>query len=389
MKKRKKLSLFKKSLIIYTSILIILSSLVLLYVRKSLVLYENNQLNVFINNYVEKLTSYAKDNTLTKHLNIKNIETSDLEKDKISINKGYYLLLKNSKITYAKKYIKNSKDDTYIIYANLQPVFEVDIKEVKEVKKIGLLNFSILKIENTKINTKDGLYYCDITVPSNFIVLVNGHKLTNKYIIKTENNNEISEEKYNVIPTIVTYRANKLLREPTIKILNNNNEEISYKKTNNTITSNDFYKITNESEASKKIDSYPDVLSFAKDWSLFLTNDLGGTTRGFESLKTSFVKNSNMWKKAYTWATGIDITFVSKHSFKSPAFTNEKVSDYIIYNDKSFSCIVYLEKNMIVAGKTKVDIMSDRLYFIYYDDTTDGINNPSWKLINMKTINNN
>ena len=171
MKKRKKLSLFKKSLIIYTSILIILSSLVLLYVRKSLVLYENNQLNVFINNYVEKLTSYAKDNTLTKHLNIKNIETSDLEKDKISINKGYYLLLKNSKITYVKKNIKDLKDNTYIIYANLQPVFEVDIKKVKEVKKIGLLNFSILKVENTKINIKDGLYYCDITVPSNFIVL--------------------------------------------------------------------------------------------------------------------------------------------------------------------------------------------------------------------------
>ena len=73
-----------------------------------------------------------------------------------------------------------------------------------------------------------------------------------------------------------------------------------------------------------------------------------------------------------------DITFVSSHRLKNPIFTNEEVKNFIIYNDNAFSCEVYLEKNMIVSGKDKVDIMHDRLYFIYYED--------GYKLVNMESI---
>ena len=40
----------------------------------------------------------------------------------------------------------------------------------------------------------------------------------------------------------------------------------------------------------------------------------------------------------------------------------------------------------IANGNDKVDVMNDRLYFVYYDDTDDGVDNPSWKLIDMKSI---
>ena len=90
---------------------------------------------------------------------------------------------------------------------------------------------------------------------------------------------------------------------------------------------------------------------------------------------------------AYQWATSIDITFVSNHTLKNPAFTNESVTDFVIYGDNAFSCSVNLEKNMRIAnGKDKVDVMHDKLYFVYYDDTDDGKDNGSWKLIDMKSI---
>ena len=49
-----------------------------------------------------------------------------------------------------------------------------------------------------------------------------------------------------------------------------------------------------------------------------------------------------------------------------------------VYNENAFNCEVYLEKNMSVNGKDKVDIMHDYLYFIFYEN--------SWKLADMKAV---
>ena len=119
------------------------------------------------------------------------------------------------------------------------------------------------------------------------------------------------------------------------------------------------------------------VLDFAKKWSLFLTNDLSGGRHGFDILSTNLIKDSYMWKMAYAWATNIDITFTSSHTVQS--FTNETISNFIIYNNNAFSCDVYLEKNMNVARiGAQTDKMHERLYFVFLDN--------SWKLVNMQAI---
>ena len=40
----------------------------------------------------------------------------------------------------------------------------------------------------------------------------------------------------------------------------------------------------------------------------------------------------------------------------------------------------------IANGNDKVDVMHDKLYFVYYDDTDDGKDNPQWKMIEMKAV---
>ena len=96
---------------------------------------------------------------------------------------------------------------------------------------------------------------------------------------------------------------------------------------------------------------------------------------------------TSLYDMAYSWATSIDITFTSQHTLKNPTFTNTKVSDFEVYGKDAFSCTVYLEKNMRIAnGKDKVDVMHDKLYFVHNDITNDGKDNPTWKLVEMKSV---
>ena len=119
-------------------------------------------------------------------------------------------------------------------------------------------------------------------------------------------------------------------------------------------------------------------MKLARGYSLILTNDLGGELHGFYKLSPYLIKDSYMYEYLRGWATQVDITFVSNHRLKNPAFTNESLSNFIIYNDNAFSVEVSLEKNMIVNGEDKVDKMHDRMYFVYYEN--------GYKLVDMKSL---
>ena len=123
-----------------------------------------------------------------------------------------------------------------------------------------------------------------------------------------------------------------------------------------------------------------DILKFAEMYSLFLTDDLahGVYGHGFSKLSPYLIKDSYMYEMAHGWAYQVDITFVSNHRLKNPTFTNESVSNFIIYNDNAFSCEVNLEKNMTVNNEDRIDKMHERLYFIYYND--------GYKLVDMRSI---
>ena len=119
-------------------------------------------------------------------------------------------------------------------------------------------------------------------------------------------------------------------------------------------------------------------MDFAEKYSLFLTNDLTGSEHGFSQLRSYVIDGTDMYNVMYGWAHGIDITFTSRHTLKNPIFTNEKLSNFVIYSDKAFSVDVELEKNMTVKGEDRVMKMNDRLSFVYYND--------SWKLISMESL---
>ena len=183
-----------------------------------------------------------------------------------------------------------------------------------------------------------------------------------------------------------------MLKEPTVKILDENGNEIEYAKDGNTISKElNFISVATEEEAKQHLTGEINPLAVAKDWSLYLTDDLNGRLHGYYNISKYLIEASDIKKFAYSWATGVDITFVSSHILLNPTFTNEEISNFEIYSENAFSCEVYLQKNLKLksGGKKIEDKMNERMYFVYVDHTDDGKENPEWKLVNMQSVTDN
>lgn len=126
-----------------------------------------------------------------------------------------------------------------------------------------------------------------------------------------------------------------------------------------------------------------DVVDTAQKWSLFMSNDLR-----FKLLSPYLIKGSYQYDVAYKYANGVDITFTSNHSLKNPAFTEVSATNYIQIADNCFSVDIHFVKHMLLTrtGASVDDEVNDRFYFVKYDDTDDGRDNPTWKIAGMKEI---
>lgn len=76
------------------------------------------------------------------------------------------------------------------------------------------------------------------------------------------------------------------------------------------------------------------------------------------------------------------------HVLENPPFTEEKVTNYISYGDNVFSCDVSFVKHMYLTEKRMqvTDEMNSTFYFMYYDETDDGIDNAHWVILDIQEI---
>ena len=73
------------------------------------------------------------------------------------------------------------------------------------------------------------------------------------------------------------------------------------------------------------------------------------------------------------------------HTLDNPPFNSEEVSEYVKFSDECFSCRIKFNKPMHMAnGVNKVDVVDSTYYFVYYDDSEDGIDNPHWALVDTR-----
>lgn len=373
--KFKRASLYKKALIIFSSILVILGIIFLIYVYRSMVLYERN----LVDNYISYLASHGD---LSKEVSDNLFEISKYEKKNAKITDGVKKIYK-SKDLVVKKNTKESTDSThaYDLKINDNVITTVKLKSVDKYKRMAILTIDEWEVENIDTFFENGIYNYEIVIPANYKLYINDIEVSKEDIASTGDVEGMERlTNYVEVSKSNTYKINNLVYEPEIKILDENNKNVDFEIKKNKINiTKKFKEYATYDEAKKDLKSDFDIMSLAENWSLFLTDDLkGGSYHGFTLLTPYLIKDSYMYEMAYNWSHNVDITFVSNHTLKNPKFTNERLENFVIYNDKAFSCEVYLEKNMRVSGKDKVDVMHDRLYFVYYEG--------AYKLVDMKAI---
>ncbi len=356
--KRRRNTLFKKSLLIYTGIAIILCIAFLVYMYKTLITYEQNQTTTFIKNTIKELD----DDTLKGFLKDNNQDTTLLDEYREIINDEDVLVLKKG-------------ENTFEVSLNDRILFNIETKTLRTETKLGMFSYDIREVTKIEPNLERGLMYVDVIVPSNYKVEIDGKEVTSDKKEQYKNLDYMYQN--GSMPYIVTYEVNNLSKEADVKVLDEYGKETSLKKSKFTYKlEKNYLSFDTYDEAKEYLSSEVDIWDFAHKWSLFLTNDLQGLSHGYNTIKDYFIEGTEMNTRAYNWAHNIDIMFTSRHTLTNPPFTDEKLSNFTIYSKNAFSCEVYLNKHMIVGGKEQIDTMHDYIYFIKDNDT--------WKVVNIK-----
>jgi hypothetical protein len=373
----KSLSLYKKALLIYTGIIVLLIISLLVYVSLCLKEYDKYDLDNFIKNSVADLSNKDLINIIDdKKLTVNSYEKLSSKKE---IVKAIDKSLEDSKnITY--KLNEESKDDKkpiYDIYYNDKLVLTIKLLNKGNIQKIKLLNYTKWEVVDIKSHIEEGLYTVSANLPEDYKLFINNKEV--KESVETDDKTLALFAQFTDIKKFKNYEIKGLIQKPKVVVKDADNKTVKTITKDNVITvENNYFKTDNNEEAQSKLVESFDVLSFAEKYSLFLTNDLSGYSHGFGTLSQYVIEGTDMYKIMYDWAHGIDITFTSRHTLKNPTFTNEKLSNFVIYSDKAFSVDVTLEKNMTVKGEDRVMKMNDRLSFVYY--------NGGWKLLSMESI---
>lgn len=371
-KRKKKMTGYKKSLLIWFLLLLIASEACLIYVSTTLKMYEKGNIEGYMTSLIKDMKTASKVGNINKYLSYNKVE-SKYEKNS-SFEEGYKELFNESKLSYKK----NDKENTYDIYADDTMIASVTL-DSKKVRRLGILSFEEYSIKEIETYSKNGIYNIDVYVNSNYDLYINDVKVSDDDLLSKEEIKEYSEV-YNKVdlPYENHYKITNLTKKPKIKVMNGNNEvKVTNEKSNYYGVT--YFKTDDKDAAFEKLTNKDyDPLTFAKNWSLFLTADLPGERYGLYTLTPNLVEETALYKRAYSWATNVDITFTSLHTLDKDTFTNVKMNGFTVYNENAFSVDIYLEKNMtLVNGEKRVDTLNDTFYYAYIDG--------AYRLITMKS----
>ena len=371
-KRKKKMTGYKKSLLIWFLLLLIASEACLIYVSTTLKMYEKGNIEGYMTSLIKNMKTASKVGNINKYLSYNKVE-SKYEKNS-SFEEGYKELFNESKLSYKK----NDKESTYDIYADDTMIASVTL-DSKKVRRLGILSFEEYSIKEIETYSKNGIYNIDVYVNSNYDLYINDIKVSDEDLVSKEEIKEYSEVYDKVdLPYENHYKVTNLTKKPKIKVMNGN-DEIKVTNEKSTYYGVSYFKTDDKDAAFEKLTNKDyDPLTFAKNWSLFLTADLPGERYGLYTLTPNLVQGTALYKRAYGWATNVDITFTSMHTLDKDTFTNVKMNGFTVYNENAFSVDIYLEKNMtLVNGEKRVDTLNDTFYYAYIDG--------AYRLITMKS----
>ena len=225
------------------------------------------------------------------------------------------------------------------------------------------------------------LTYTTVTADSRCTVRVNGNPVP-EHRISAHADPEYAQfaEFVTDLPTVCDYVIAVLQEEADISVTDAAGEPIVLEEGSSSHDLTDC--VVRLDAVPDEVAAQVDVLRIAQNWSMFMTDDLP-----FEQLKGDLIAGSYQYNVALKYATGVDIKFTSKHTLADPAFTDSTVTNFTWITEDCFSVDISFVKHMrLYYGAMVDDPMNDRFYFVRYDDTDNGVDDPAWKLASMKEI---
>lgn len=246
--------------------------------------------------------------------------------------------------------------------------------EISELKKPEL---RLSDLYGNQVNYEGGtlpLTYLNLRTPAEYNVLLEG-KAVAEQAVKAEIAEEylLLKDLVHELPTHRCYEIAILKENAEIKVTDKKGNELPLEQgaTELDLTTPLPMQDTVPQEIADEID----VLQVAQHWSLFMSND-----RTFAEMATEMDPDSYQYEVAKKYSTSIDKQFFASHTLLSPAFTENKVSNFTQITSDAFSVEVSFIKHMRLnnGGKVVKDAMNDRFYFVRNAD--------GWRLAALKEV---
>lgn len=379
---KKKLPIYWISLGIYTLVLIILGAVFLSYTNKCLIRYEKAQPENAMSDLLVEYEKMVNDGSLADKINI----PASSEFDGQDVFKEKYMTVYNGvkEYTYEKnKSSYASESPMYDIYADGNYVAKVTLASKNEKTIFGLLRVMDWEIAQIEPVFTTGTHDYLISVPKGYKITVNGKEVADSYKTGKEylNPDYTNTAEYTDMPLTVEYKITGLANVPEIKVYTADGTEAEYSLDESGNVTLEAGGAVSDMPQERKDEAY----KMAKTWEDFLTNDLTGDSHGLAEIRKYLIKDSYYWNMATDYAGGPDINFISDHTLADPAYSDIVIDNYVIYNENCYSCHISFNKNMILTrtGESRVDSIDSTFYFVNYDDTDDGVDNPHWAIVDM------
>lgn len=343
---------------IYVGVLALLFVVMCIAVWNTMKKYEAAQPEKYVDKVVQKIEDgNFEDVTYTSGADNKFEPNLDYKKEFESLVAGKELEFKISADSY------DSLKPKYDILIGEEKVATVNLKSVKEYKKMAILVLSEWEVDSIVPVVKAGNYEIEITLPMNYEAEINGIKLTDEELsgdaVEMEGFDYVKE--YVEAPKTVTYVVKGLANVPELKV---NGEVIASDKL--TVKGNK-YSYTADYEAQEIPAELRDyVLNAAKKYSNYFSRDLEGCRESTAPIADIFPAGSYYIQMAEKYRQE-DMWMYSAHS--APVFTNEKVSNYIVYSEDCFSVEVAFDKTMVLTlnGNERLDQNNQVYYYVKID----------------------
>ena len=374
-RKRRKKNTFGKFYFAYLFIILAVLVLLFFHVRSVMVDYEKSQPD----NYVIALLNHAGkgDKALGDYLQENCFAADDYGDPKARSNE-FYNTDAYSKLS-ATKNLRYSEGDVsvYDVKADDKPFVTIAIEKSGEKRLLGIFNVASYKLkyafirnpEKSRTSFKlsdEGTVAFSVVLPKDFTLQFNGADVDTSSASESDIEDFAYFSMYDQVPKGAKMDF-VLHYDPVITVLNNVGEEVNL---NLQITpeENIYYAAADygTDDAQKAaVEKVGDFLSMYELWARFMTDDVGGYYHGLYTVldECRILPGSKLEEMAESWASSIDITFVSDHY--GYYFLNESVDNYIMYNDEFCSADVKFDEVISVAGVGDRTVeYQNRMFFV-------------------------